>query len=65
MEKATIHGLVIKIPVQIGDHRFVSEVAFSEDLRIGFNLMGRRGMFEAFEAVIFREKAWEVEFVVS
>ncbi|MDI6792258.1 MAG: hypothetical protein QME81_05245 [bacterium] len=57
-----IPAYVFKIPVQIGNHKFISEVAFSDKLNVGFNLLGRKGIFENFEEIIFREKKREIEF---
>jgi predicted aspartyl protease len=57
-----IPSRVIKIPVQIGSEKFISDIAFSERLNIGFNLIGRQGIFEYFDEVIFNEKRKEVSF---
>ncbi len=38
----------IKIPVQIGDVEINTEIGFSENLGIGFNLLGRKDVFEKF-----------------
>lgn len=61
----TIVGYVFRLPVQIGDHKFRADVAFSDGLKVGFNLLGRRGIFEAFDEVIFRERRREVEFLIG
>ena len=58
----SIPSKLVKIPVQIGTEKFLSEVAFSERLNIGFNLIGRKGVFEYFDEVVFNEKAKEVSF---
>ena len=57
-----IPGYVFKIPLQIGEYKFISEVAFSDKLNVGFNLLGRKKIFEQFDEIIFREKKQEVEF---
>jgi len=57
-----IPSRLIKIPVQIGSEKFISDIAFSEKLNIGFNLIGRQGIFEYFDEVAFNEKAKEVSF---
>ena len=57
-----IPAKVIEIPVQIGEQKFTAPVAFSEKLNVGFNLLGRKGIFEEFQEVIFKEKQREVEF---
>lgn len=38
----------IKIPVRIGDVEIDVEIGFSENLGIGFNLLGRKDVFEKF-----------------
>lgn len=38
-----------KITVQIGEEEFETEIGFSSHLGIGFNLMGRRGIFDRFK----------------
>lgn len=53
---------IFKLPVELGGNRFIAEVGFSDRLRVGFNLIGRKGIFENFEEIIFREKAREIEF---
>jgi len=58
----SIPSKLVRIPVQIGTDKFLSEVAFSGRLNIGFNLIGRRGVFEYFDEVVFNEKAREVSF---
>lgn len=57
-----IPAKVIKIPVQIGDEKVISDIAFSEKLNIGFNLLGRKGIFEYFDEIAFNEKEKEVIF---
>lgn len=51
-----IHGHVVTMPMQIGPLRFRAPVAFSSELKVGFNLLGRRGLFEQFEEIAFQEK---------
>ncbi len=57
-----IPAKVIKIPVQIGSGKIISDIAFSDKLNIGFNLLGRRGIFEYFDEIAFCEKRKEVVF---
>jgi len=57
-----IPSKVIKIQIQIGSEKFISDIAFSEKLNIGFNLIGRQGIFEYFDEVVFNEKKKEVSF---
>ena len=53
---------VFKLSVEIGGERLIADVAFSDRLGVGFNLIGRRGIFEHFDEIIFRERRREVEF---
>ena len=39
----------IKLPMKIGEVEFIAEVGFSEKLGVGFNLLGRKDVFENFE----------------
>ena len=56
-----IPAKLIKLPIEIGGRRRIAEVAFSDRLNIGFNLLGRKDIFEGFDEVIFREGGREVE----
>ena len=56
-----IPAKLIKLPIEIGGRRKIAEVAFSDRLNIGFNLLGRKDVFEGFDEVIFREARREVE----
>ena len=56
-----IPAKLIKLPIEIGGRRKIAEVTFSDRLNIGFNLLGRRDVFEGFDEVIFREARREVE----
>ena len=53
---------IFKLWIEIVGERFVAEIAFSDRLGIGFNLIGRKGIFEHFAEIIFRERRREVEF---
>lgn len=55
---------VFKIVIGIGSHSFVSDIAFSKELKVGFNLLGRKGIFDHFEEVIFQEKKRKILFKV-
>ena len=57
-----IPSRVLRIPLRIGDEKFVGDVAFSQKLNVGFNLLGRKDVFEHFQEVAFRERAREVWF---
>jgi predicted aspartyl protease len=56
-----IPAKIVKVPVEIGARRKIAEIAFSDRLNIGFNLLGRKDIFEAFDEVIFRESSRQVE----
>jgi len=56
-----IPAKLIKLPIKIGGRQRIAEVAFSDRLNIGFNLLGRKDVFEGFDEVIFREDRREVE----
>ncbi|MBI2889271.1 MAG: hypothetical protein HYY13_00645 [Nitrospirae bacterium] len=36
------------LDIQIGNDRFVAPVGFSSDLKIGFDILGRRGIFDRY-----------------
>ena len=56
-----IPAKIVKVPLEIAGRRKITEVAFSDRLNIGFNLLGRKGIFEAFDEIIFREARREIE----
>ena len=51
-----------QIMIQIGDEKFEAMIGFSRRLGIGFNIIGRKDIFERFE-VCFDEKERVVEFI--
>ena len=53
---------ILKLAVEIGTQSFLADVAFSEELRVGFNLLGRRSIFEHFEEVVFQERKKKILF---
>ena len=55
-----IHGRIVTLPLQIGLLRFRAPIAFSSELKVGFNLLGRRDFFEQFDEVAFQEKRRQV-----
>ena len=55
-----IHGRIVTLPLQIGPLRFRAPLAFSSELKVGFNLLGRRDFFEQFDEVAFQEKRRQV-----
>jgi predicted aspartyl protease len=56
-----IPAKIVKVPIEIGGRRKIAEIAFSDRLNIGFNLLSRKDIFEAFNEVIFRESSRQVE----
>ena len=57
-----LNACVFRLPVQIGTVKFRARVGFSDELRIGFNLLGRQTIFNQFEEVAFNERAGKVFF---
>ena len=55
-----IQGRIVTLPLQIGPLRFRAPIAFSSELKVGFNLLGRRDFFEHFDEVAFQEKRRQV-----
>lgn len=45
-----------RVTLKIGDEEFPAEVGFSEQLGIGFNLLGRKDVFEIFKVCFSDEK---------
>lgn len=50
------------LSVQIDDIKIRAPVAFSDKLTVGFNLLGRQGIFSSFDEVAFREREKQVIF---
>lgn len=50
-----------KILMRIGREEFIAEISFSEQLGVGFNLLGRKDIFEFFQ-VCFSDKKKVVSF---
>lgn len=57
-----IPGYLFRLPVQIGEVKVRALVAFSDKLRVGFNLLGRQAIFNCFEEVAFNERGRKVIF---
>lgn len=53
---------VFKLIIEIAGQSFPADIAFSERLGVGFNLIGRKGVFEHFDEVVFRQRQREIEF---
>ena len=43
---------IFKLSVEMVGERFVAEMAFSDRLGVGFNLIGRKGIFDHFDEII-------------
>ena len=56
-----IPTLIHDLPIQIGDSQITVPVGFSERLGVGFNLLGRTGVFDQFE-VCFNDRSRKVTF---
>lgn len=52
-----------KIRLKIGDIEFVTDLGFSEKLGVGFNLLGRKDVFERFK-VCFSDKENLITFIL-
>ena len=50
-----------QLEIQIGDEKFEAGIGFSKQLGIGFNIIGRKDIFEEFK-ICFDEKEKVVEF---
>ena len=57
-----IRSYLYRLPLQLGDQRFRGLLAFSDELNVGFNLLGRRSIFDYFDKVAFDERKKTVEF---
>lgn len=49
------------LPLQIGDYKVIAPIGFSERLGVGFNILGRTGIFDQFQ-VCFNDHARKVTF---
>ena len=49
------------LPLQIGSHEVIAPIGFSERLGVGFNILGRTGIFDQFE-VCFNDHDRKVTF---
>jgi hypothetical protein len=47
---------LFRLPIQIADVKIRALVAFSDELNVGFNLLGRQVIFSNFEEVAFNER---------
>jgi hypothetical protein len=60
-----LKAYMFRLPVELGGLRFHARVAFSDELHIGFNLLGRQTIFDHFAEVAFNERAAAVIFRVK
>ena len=56
-----IPTFIHEIPIQLGASQITVPIGFSERLGVGFNLLGRTGVFDQFE-VCFNDRARKVTF---
>ena len=57
-----IPAYLFRLPLQIGDVKLRAVVAFSDELSVGFNLLGRQSIFDNFQEVAFNENEKRVIF---
>ena len=50
--------------MEIGEERFNAEIGFSKRLGIGFNIIGRRDIFDIFD-ICFSDKKKEIRFLME
>jgi hypothetical protein len=43
-----LHAQMLDVSVKIGPIQLTMPIGCSSDLKVGFNILGRRGLFEAF-----------------
>jgi len=56
-----IPTFILDLPIQIGTSQITAPIGFSERLGVGFNLLGRTGVFDQFQ-VCFNDRARRVTF---
>jgi hypothetical protein len=57
-----IPGYLFRLPIQIADVKIRAPIAFSDELKVGFNLLGRQSIFSSFKEVAFNEREKKVIF---
>jgi hypothetical protein len=57
-----LQARLFRLPIELGDVRIRALIAFSDELHIGFNLLGRQTVFNAFDEVAFNERKRNVVF---
>ena len=53
---------MFRLPVKIDEEEFEAQIGFSEELGIGFNIMGRKDFFERF-TVCFSDEKKMIQFI--
>lgn len=53
-----------RVKISVGDNHFFAPIGFSKNLKIGFNLLGRTGIFNRFD-VLFSDSKRAVTFTSS
>ncbi len=56
-----ISVFLFRLPVKIDEVEFEAQIGFSEELGIGFNIMGRKDFFEKF-TICFSDKSGVIQF---
>jgi hypothetical protein len=59
-----IVAYLVELPVKVEDVEFEAVIGFSEGLRIGFNIMGRKDFFEKFK-VCFNDRTGVIQFYLN
>lgn len=57
-----IRSYLYRLPLQLGGEKLRGQVAFSDQLNVGFNLLGRHSIFDAFDEVVFNERQRTTQF---
>ena len=50
-----------ELSLKIGEHHITAPIGFSERLGVGFNILGRKGIFDQFQ-ICFNDRARQVTF---
>jgi len=60
-----IRGYLFRLTLEIGNIKLRPLIAFSDQLNVGFNLLGRHTVFSSFDEVAFNERRKTVSFRLS
>ena len=55
---------IVTLPIRIGDFEFKAKIGFSKDLGVGFNILGRKNIFEKF-TVCLNDKNGIIKFITN